>query len=95
MARNTDPLESLVITITQFHAGDAINVIPPTARLVGTTRSLKTATRDMAERRIRETAQGVAASLGGSANDNEEVYLMKKLLTGGLGALPVENQARL
>ncbi len=35
------------------------------------------------------------ASLGGSANDNEEVYLMKKLLTGGLGILPVENQARL
>lgn len=35
------------------------------------------------------------ASLGGSANDNEEVYLMRKLLTGGLGVLPVENQARL
>ncbi len=35
------------------------------------------------------------ASLGGSANDNEEVYLIKKLLTGGLGILPVENQARL
>ena len=35
------------------------------------------------------------ASLGGSANDNEEVYLIKKLLTGGLGVLPVENQARL
>jgi formate dehydrogenase major subunit len=35
------------------------------------------------------------ASLGGSANDNEEVYLMKKLLTGGLGVLPIENQARL
>jgi formate dehydrogenase major subunit len=35
------------------------------------------------------------ATLGGSANDNEEVYLMKKLLTGGLGILPVENQARL
>jgi formate dehydrogenase major subunit len=35
------------------------------------------------------------ASLGGSANDNEEVYLIKKLLTGGLGVLPIENQARL
>jgi formate dehydrogenase major subunit len=35
------------------------------------------------------------ASLGGSANDNEEVYLIKKLMTGGLGILPIENQARL
>lgn len=32
------------------------------------------------------------ASLGGSANDNEEVYLMKKLLTGGLGILPVKTR---
>ena len=35
------------------------------------------------------------ASLGGSACDNEENYLIKKLLAGGLGILPVENQARL
>jgi formate dehydrogenase major subunit len=35
------------------------------------------------------------ASLGGTAQDNEENYLIKKLLTGGLGVVPVENQARL
>jgi formate dehydrogenase major subunit len=35
------------------------------------------------------------ASLGGATLDNEENYLIKKLLTGGLGILPVENQARL
>lgn len=35
------------------------------------------------------------ASLGGSACDNEENYLMKKLLTGGLGIVATENQARL
>jgi formate dehydrogenase major subunit len=34
------------------------------------------------------------AVLGGSAHDNEEVYLIRKLLTGGLGILPIENQAR-
>ncbi len=66
-SRNADPLDSLVVTVTQFHAGDAINVIPQSARLVGTVRALKKETRDMAERRIRETAQGVAAALGGSA----------------------------
>ncbi|MBD5553178.1 MAG: formate dehydrogenase-N subunit alpha [Desulfovibrio sp.] len=32
--------------------------------------------------------------VGGSANDNEECYLFRKLMTGGLGMLPVENTAR-
>ena len=35
------------------------------------------------------------ASLGGATLDNEENYLLKKLFTGGLGMLPIENQARL
>lgn len=32
--------------------------------------------------------------IGGSANDNEECYLFRKLMTGGLGIMPVENTAR-
>lgn len=32
--------------------------------------------------------------IGGSANDNEECYLFRKLFTGGCGILPVENSAR-
>ncbi len=35
------------------------------------------------------------ALIGGSAQDNEEVYLAKKLFTGGLGVVGTENQARL
>ena len=34
------------------------------------------------------------ASLGGATLDNEENYLIKKLFTGGLGMVWVENQAR-
>lgn len=34
-------------------------------------------------------------SLGGATMDNEENYLIKKLFTGGLGILSVENQARI
>ena len=34
-------------------------------------------------------------SLGGATLDNEENYLIKKLLTGGLGIVNVENQARI
>jgi len=35
------------------------------------------------------------ASLGGATLDNEENYLIKKLLCGGLGILAIENQARI
>jgi len=65
VSRNTDPLDSLVITVTQFHAGNAINTIAPEARLVGSVRSLTEAARQLAERRIRETAAGIATALGG------------------------------
>ncbi|MCP4193875.1 MAG: hypothetical protein GY768_24975 [Planctomycetaceae bacterium] len=34
-------------------------------------------------------------SLGGATIDNEENYLLKKLFTGGLGIVGVENQARI
>ena len=40
VSRNVDPLESAVISITQFHAGTADNIIPQTAQLRGTARSL-------------------------------------------------------
>ena len=35
------------------------------------------------------------AHLGGATLDNEENYLLKKLFTGGLGIIKIENQARL
>ena len=35
------------------------------------------------------------ASLGGATMDIEENYLIKKLLNGGLGIVPIENQARI
>ena len=34
-------------------------------------------------------------SLGGATLDNEENYLIKKLFSGGLGILSIENQARI
>jgi formate dehydrogenase major subunit len=35
------------------------------------------------------------AHLGGATLDNEENYLIKKLFAGGLGIVPIENQARI
>ena len=62
VSRRTDPLDSAVISITQFHAGSAGNVIPETAELYGTVRSLLPGTQDMLEGLITTVAEGTAAA---------------------------------
>lgn len=66
-SRNSDPLESIVVSTTVFDAGDAFNVIPQTARLRGTIRTLKPEIRELAERRFKEIVNGIASSLGATA----------------------------
>jgi formate dehydrogenase major subunit len=63
------------------------------ARLVKEARDADFIECDLEGRRVNHLKS--VASLGGATLDNEENYLIKKLLTGGLGILPVENQARL
>lgn len=75
VARNADPIESVVVSITQFHAGDAHNVIPQSAKLVGTIRSLKQELRDLAVANLRRTAEGIATALGGEAVVSDEGIL--------------------
>ncbi|MBI5265321.1 MAG: amidohydrolase [Bradyrhizobium sp.] len=67
VARNVDPLKSAVISICEFHAGTAFNIIPETALLRGTVRTLDPEVRNLVERRIGEVADGIARALGGSA----------------------------
>lgn len=40
VSRRTDPLEAAVVTVTEFHAGEAFNIIPDSARLGGTVRAI-------------------------------------------------------
>ena len=63
-SRNTDPVESLVVSVTKFHAGDAYNVIPETAELAGTVRTLKKEIAASAEQRMRTVCAGIAATFG-------------------------------
>ena len=70
VARNVDPLKSAVISITMFQAGTAFNIIPETAKLGGTIRTLDPGIRDLVERRIGEIASSVAQAYGGSAETN-------------------------
>ena len=66
-SRNVDPLDACVVSVTRFEAGAASNIIPQSAWLNGTVRTLQAATRDLAEKRIREIAAGLAAAAGGRA----------------------------
>jgi amidohydrolase len=72
-SRTADPIESLVVSITQFHAGSAYNVIPEEAVLRGTIRSFDPALRLQAQESLKRIATGIAAALGGSA----EVTIIK------------------
>jgi amidohydrolase len=67
VARNVDPLESAVVSITQFHAGTADNIIPQTAHLRGTARSLTPEVRDLLEKRLHEVVEGTARLFGARA----------------------------
>jgi hippurate hydrolase len=60
VARNLDPVAQGVVSITQFHGGDADNVIPQEVRLRGTIRSFAPEVRDLLERRVGEIARAVA-----------------------------------
>jgi amidohydrolase len=64
VSRNVDPLESAVVSICEFHAGNARNVIPHTAELRGTVRTLTPEVRVLVEKRVREIVAGVAQMTG-------------------------------
>ena len=63
-SRNTHPVDSVVISVTQIHAGDAYNVIPDSVRMHGTVRTFQTETRDKIPSSMLRVAEGVCAAYG-------------------------------
>jgi hippurate hydrolase len=68
VSRSVDPLESAVVSMCEFHAGNARNVIPQTALLRGTVRTLLPEVRDLVEKRVGEVCEGVARMTGAKIN---------------------------
>ena len=66
-SRTVDPLRSVVVSVTKFNAGFAHNVIPDEAKLAGTVRTLDPEVRDLAEQRLRQIVNGIAATHGAEA----------------------------
>jgi amidohydrolase len=62
VGRNVDPLDSAVVSIGQFQAGTAPNIIPDQAQLAGTVRTFKTEVRDLVMRRLQDLAESLRPS---------------------------------
>jgi hippurate hydrolase len=67
VSRNVDPLKSAVVSICMFHAGNTENVIPQTAQLRGTARSLAEDVRVLLEKRLHQVVEATAAAYGAKA----------------------------
>lgn len=75
VARTLDPMESGVVSITCFNAGTTDNVIPETAKLMGTIRALKPEVREHLEQKLIYLVETTAQAHGASAKvDYEVVY---------------------
>ena len=63
------------------------------ARLIKETRDASFVERTADGKLVNQTT--AIATLGGATMDIEENYLIKKLFSGGLGVVSIENQARI
>ncbi|WP_341862209.1 M20 aminoacylase family protein [Gymnodinialimonas sp. 57CJ19] len=71
VARNADPVSQIVVSVTSLETeSKAFNVIPETVTMRGTVRTMSTENRDLANKRVPEICEGVAAMMGGHAEVN-------------------------
>ncbi len=71
VSRNADPIANIVVSITSIESSSkAFNVIPQRVNLLGTVRTLSNELRDLAEKRVSEICNGIAATFGAKATVN-------------------------
>lgn len=63
-SRNVDPLDQVVVSVTQIHGGDTWNVIPDLVTLRGTVRTFRKSVQDLVEANMRRIVAGVTSALG-------------------------------
>lgn len=97
-SRNVGPLDAVVVSITMIDAGSGFNIIPDSAILRGTVRTLQPQTQQLAIRRLKEIATGIAAAHGCTAeldyrinypvtlNDQDMVDRFNQVAVSTLGA---------
>ncbi len=105
VSRNIDPIECGVISITQIHAGTAFNVIPETAKIMGTIRSFEPAVKDVMQKRLITVMENIAATYDTKAeltyhdgypatvNNAEKTTFAVQVAAGIVGKDKVSDQA--
>jgi amidohydrolase len=107
VSRNVDALQAAVVSITQVESGETFNVIPASARLRGTIRTLAPETRTTVMRRVEEVAQGVASAMQCEAaikieplapavlNDPEVTGVLQEVVRKQFPALTLHEELRI
>ncbi|MDE1144540.1 MAG: M20 aminoacylase family protein [Paraburkholderia tropica] len=62
VTRNRNPIDGAVLSVTQIHAGEALNVVPTDAWLGGTVRTFSDETLDLIERRMKAVVAATASA---------------------------------
>ncbi|WP_299894642.1 M20 aminoacylase family protein [uncultured Ruegeria sp.] len=71
VSRNADPILQAVLSVTSVETSStAFNVIPQSAQIRGTVRTHSNEMRDLIEQRLKEVAEGIAGTFGGSVKVN-------------------------
>jgi len=75
VSRTVDPIKSAVVSVTQFHAGTAPNIVPEAVQLAGTVRTFDPEIRDSVRAGMERIFRGVTEAHGATFTlDYEEGY---------------------
>ncbi len=78
VSRSTDPLDSAVLSVTRFNAGESDNAIPSTVEIRGTVRTLNEALRQQIETGMKQILDGICLAFG---LKSKWTYLQKYAVT--------------
>ena len=68
VSRRQNPLDAVVVSVTQINAGSGFNIIPQTANFIGTIRTVNPDTRISVHKQFTEICEATAIAYGCSAN---------------------------
>jgi amidohydrolase len=102
-SRNIDALDQVVVSITTMNAGTAFNIVPDSATLTGTVRTMKTESHEIVEKRMREICEHTAtafntratltyeAGFPATVNDADKVAFAAEVARGVVGENAVDD----
>lgn len=94
VSRHTDPSDSVVLTLGSIHAGDAFNVIPDQARILGTVRAFDPAVEVEVETAVRRIASGIGEATGTSIDVEWRRYTIPTVNDEGVRSMVMEAASR-